>query len=465
MTEPTPDFIQEKRSELDPHDPRLALEKLCIERGYETQWSWLQPDLRFRVGFPNGRSKRWQGISARSAEAYLSIDLPPFTYLGEFDAVHFRDRNIIEAYVLTDAPPHRLFPGIRRIGHTQLELVEPDEDGDIERQTAEVRIGINDAWVLDFSPSADRPDMKISIGSASREFAILSERHRRRGYLRDRDREALPNGLGRFTSIQISGLGASRHDEALEMLKRVTDSVFFELDLRYGTAPELAPSESKSRSYLRTRPEREAVQGSPRNPQNQYPEKALSLYRYGRGASGIPLLEYLAYYQVLEYFFPSYSHRDTLTKLRNELLDPRFRPDDDTNLVRIVNIASGAGKGYGSESEQLRSTIGGCVTQEQVHSFITANDALVEHFSGKQKIKSVPVLNLDDAHNDFITAVANRVYGIRCRIVHAKEEGGRTGVDLLLPFSKEAEALGPDIELVKFLAQKVLIAGASRLRV
>jgi hypothetical protein len=464
MADDTSDFIQQKKKELDADDPRIQLEALCRELEFECSWYWHEPRLLFRIDFPNGRNKRRQIVSKALAEQYLSIDLPPFTFLGDLDAVFFRTTQTIEATVTLTTPASRRIhdlPGVRRIGHPQGELFDLEEDGDSEQRQPDSRLTINDAWVLDFTPTPDRPNLSVSMGSASREFNIISDRSRRR--LMARDREPLPYGLGRFTTIRISGVTATRHDDALQILNRVSGAIFFELDLQYGVAPTLVPSLSSDRARTRIRLEQETIQTTPRNPQNQYPDKPLSLYWYGRSSSGIPLLEYLAYYQVLEYFFPSFSHRDTLEKLRNELLDPRFRPDDDSNLVRIISLASGTGKGFGSEREQLRSTIGGCVTEGHVRDFIEGSETLAAHFSGKQKIKDVALINLEDTKNDLLTAVANRVYEIRCRIVHTKEDGGKSSVDLLLPFSKEAEALGPDIELIKFLAQKVLIAGASRL--
>jgi hypothetical protein len=38
-------------------------------------------------------------------------------------------------------------------------------------------------------------------------------------------------------------------------------------------------------------------------------------------------------------------------------------------------------------------------------------------------------------------------------------------VELLLPFSKEAELLSFDIELIQYVAQKVLIATSSQLKI
>ncbi|MET8164164.1 hypothetical protein ABZT34_07865 [Streptomyces sp. NPDC005329] len=463
MADETPSFTDQKKAELSESDPRLRLESHCKEARVDCSWIWHEPRLIFRIDFPNGRNKRREVVTTKRAEELLSIDFPPFTYLGDFDAALFTSAHAIEATILRASPSILLqgLPGVRRIGHPQLDLLELDEDDESESRLQESRLTPSDAWTLEFKPTPDRPDLRVAIGSVSREFNLIADRDRRR--MTSRNRDPLPHGLGRFTTIRISGVNVTRHDEALDLLNRVSGAVFFELDLQYGAALMLAPSSEANRARAGNRLQQEMASTVPRNPRNQYPEKPLSLYWYGRSSVGIPLLEYLAYYQVLEYFFPSFSHRDTLEKLRNELLDPRFRPDDDGHLVRILNLTSGAGKGYGSEREQLRSTVGGCVTESHIRNFIENNDALAEHFSGRQKVKSVGLLDLNAGNSDLLTAVSNRVYDIRCRIVHAKEDGGKAAVDPLLPFSKEAEALGPDIELVKFLAQKVLIAEASRL--
>ena len=58
--------------------------------------------------------------------------------------------------------------------------------------------------------------------------------------------------------------------------------------------------------------------------------------------------------------------------------------------------------------------------------------------------------------------VAERIYNIRCKIVHTKTDARDSDVELLLPFSKEAEQLVFDIELAQYLAQQVLIAASSQ---
>ena len=67
--------------------------------------------------------------------------------------------------------------------------------------------------------------------------------------------------------------------------------------------------------------------------------------------------------------------------------------------------------------------------------------------------------------SDLITQVCNRVYDIRCKIVHTKEDYQTDSLDILLPFSKEAEQLVYDIELIQYLSQKVLISASTKLNI
>jgi len=66
---------------------------------------------------------------------------------------------------------------------------------------------------------------------------------------------------------------------------------------------------------------------------------------------------------------------------------------------------------------------------------------------------------VNDKNDKLTNQVANRIYDLRNRVVHAKEDGGpAVGVEVLLPFSAESERLTADVALIRFIAQKVIIA-------
>ena len=66
---------------------------------------------------------------------------------------------------------------------------------------------------------------------------------------------------------------------------------------------------------------------------------------------------------------------------------------------------------------------------------------------------------LANPNADLRADVADRIYDIRCKIVHTKNDSGIGDVELLLPFSREAEQLSHDIELVQYVAQETLHRG------
>jgi hypothetical protein len=102
----------------------------------------------------------------------------------------------------------------------------------------------------------------------------------------------------------------------------------------------------------------------------------------------------------------------------------------------------------------------GVVSEEGLREYFAAIPEREEYFSGRQSLKDLPAIQLRDRKNDLHSQVSNRIYDLRCRIVHSKEDGGGESVDLLLPFSREVATIWPDIELLRFLAREALICGA-----
>ena len=68
------------------------------------------------------------------------------------------------------------------------------------------------------------------------------------------------------------------------------------------------------------------------------------------------------------------------------------------------------------------------------------------------------VINSEVEDEALLDQVVQRFYNIRCRIVHTK--GTENDLDVLHPQSKELAEIEHDIELAKFIAQRVLISSS-----
>jgi hypothetical protein len=258
-------------------------------------------------------------------------------------------------------------------------------------------------------------------------------------------------------SLFVAGLSEeSRQPERLaSVIEDVVNAALFELGVVNGInveAMEFPRLEVVTARRFDTGP-------PPRIPQLRYSPEASSLFRYAQSADRQPLLRFLAFYQVMEHFFPTYTERDTLDRIRQIIVDPSFDSDDRTKLARLAQAIRT--RSFPSEKDQLRSTIQHCVDETDLHSFINADPELAK-FVGLRTggLRHVKQISLKDLGSPLGAQVADRIYDIRCRIVHAKDGGGPSQAELLLPFGPEARLLGYDIKIARFVAEKVLVASA-----
>ena len=410
--------------------PVDELKARCKEAGIELveEQDETRGIIRRTVHIKSGRGKRVLRVSNdNDARELLSIPFEHLTPLGDYAAYLDKENGFIEA----------IFRPLRRFYGYQWEKYlfagsSSKESDDRSQLRVEIR--------------SSTPNKAIVISQPSQVAMILS------GH--DRIRQL---GL----SMRIEGVQTKWHDPAVDILKRVADSFFFQIELLRGTALSLLKSNYRARG---NRPR--AIRGSTGElhfPKFEYDEQPMALYWYARSAVGMPLLQYLAYYQSLEFFFPIYSQADAQRRVRHMLKDPGFHPDREGDLSKLIAAArTSNGKPFGDERGQLRSTISECVAQEILREFLSVDQPRKEFFTSKAKKLGLDPLPIDRGEVDMRAEVATRIYNIRCKIAHTKS-GGDGEVDLLLPFSEEAESLGHDVELIQFVSQRVLIASSRSL--
>ncbi|WP_426505435.1 hypothetical protein ACPPVO_47250 [Dactylosporangium sp. McL0621] len=259
-------------------------------------------------------------------------------------------------------------------------------------------------------------------------------------------------------AVDLTGSGA------VELVESITRSIFFEVDLRSKVMLSLEPwpapqSEHKQNELLAV------VVGYPAV---TYPKEPMELYRYARSAQRMPLLQFLAFYQVIEFFFPSYVNAERIRRARIALLDPRFDVHNNVSLGRILEGLRTDFKSTGTEREQIRLAIRHCMDDGKIKEFLDSNPETAAFLAldgkrAKAEGVSASPVKTENRNYPLTDQVADRIYDIRCRVVHSKEDGGAAGFkDLLLPYSPEAYRLDNDIKLIMVVAQAALIASANR---
>jgi hypothetical protein len=395
---------------------RARCEEFSIECHEERDFD---DEPMFRIDVPAGRRTRSVFIwTAEKGRALLEERFEQFRYLGDYEAICSYEGGTIEAALrnIGSATPRRIAKAFGL----------PDENV--------TRSELPDIGVRGDGPYAD---LSVSLTSPS----VLLRRLSRPG--------------PRRFALRIEGLHLRGHDAYVQALETVANSWFFETDAKYALAFAL---ERRRVPPRRRRFQRGAAPvGFPRS---AYDSEPMSLYWYARGAAGMPLLQFLAFYQAIEFYFPAYSQADARQKLQNIVKDPEFNPHSDRHIGRLVDVLVARGRSpFGDERAQLRATVRATVDVHEIRDLVD-EQGNAEFFAKKISGLTEVTLKSTLSDVDLMDHVADRLYDIRCRIVHTKETSDGDEFGLLLPFSRQADQLGHDIELVRIVCRRVLVANS-----
>lgn len=405
------------------------------------------PEIPNRILFdiPAGREKHdcFLVFREESIDQALNCKFEKFRFLQGYEGIWSKEQGIIEAEISSVENPSRFF--FNRLN----ELINKPEKEDEDEETEEVTsISL---------PSFD--DYIISMGYCTQEFAFLSG-----------SRERGPRGRNmRRITLKIENSKAGTHDTAREILEKIANSIFFQIDLSFEMPISL---QSQRESWIERHNKRRRKQlfvdesATISEPKYEYDSEPISLYWYAKESGQMPIFQYLAFYQTTEFYFPIYSSFEAKQKIQGIIKDPRFNPNRDTDITKIISTiqSNSGGKSFGNEREQLKATINSCTNNVELKEFFSADQNRFDFFAdnkGKNLAKQKISVKNDTA--DLVAEVSERIYEIRCRIVHSKASEG--DFDVLLPYSNEVKKMNYDIELIEFIARKVLITSSRPIKI
>lgn len=180
---------------------------------------------------------------------------------------------------------------------------------------------------------------------------------------------------------------------------------------------------------------------------------------YQRGmAAEDSVNQFLSFYQVLEYFFLSVSDEELYRKLATLINDPSFstKPKYLDKLIQ----ATMSHKRESDETEMLRLVLIKHVEESDLIVFINAyeNHLGDKWFTKKRKLFGEEN-EVRNTHGHAIGNVAKRVKLIRNALVHSSDRYNRQ--ENFIPTRAAEAEIRKEVPLVKYLAEKVLIASST----
>lgn len=297
--------------------------------------------------------------------------------------------------------------------------------------------------------------MNVSIGYSSDDFLVLNTCKERRFANFERDIRR------RRVTLKISNIKIKTQEEAKRALEKISNTIFYQLDILYEFLIMLSPRR-ETRIERRQKGKRLLVRREVTIKEielkYEYDEIPMALYWFAQSSSYSPIFKYFALYQVIEYYYPIYATINAKTKIQNLLKDPKFSVNKDSDILRLLTVVKMNSNGsIGDEREQLNITLRNVVAGEDIIEYISERTYLSDYYKGKASQKlSEQKLRLNDKLG-IMDDIATRIYDIRCSIVHNKASETDNKI---LPMTKDVELLVNDVELLEFIAKKVIIANS-----
>ncbi|MDQ7025691.1 MAG: hypothetical protein Q9P44_09040 [Anaerolineae bacterium] len=231
----------------------------------------------------------------------------------------------------------------------------------------------------------------------------------------------------RLLGIRVFNINARSISEAVQISDEYIDSSLFTLAYEYDIPLMLANDWPATRfeRYQRIRRNAHRLNGM------IVPDKSIRgdlgrLYQAGL-ASQIPAHQFLSFYQILELFFQDVENAGVLDTLYNMLRGEEFRPNNES-LSRIVSVV----KAHESSISQA-----------------TLLEQLLRQHVGSDAIRGYIQL-LGGNAEESISSLSRRLARTRDVIVHAGQDTA--------PLPVDNPMIARDVPLVKFLAERVILA-------
>jgi len=191
-------------------------------------------------------------------------------------------------------------------------------------------------------------------------------------------------------------------------------------------------------------------------PQVVFNEDVVRFYQRGM-STGDPANQFLSFYHVLEYYFVAVSDEQLYQKLSRRLNDPKFSATP-SNLDRMIQDTLDH-KRETDETEMLGLVLKKFVDEAELIEFIEAYEKYLgdKMYSKKRSVFGENVeVRLTTGH--VIGNLAKRIKLIRNALVHSSDKYERQ--QRYVPTAKAEDMIRREVPLMKYLAEKVVIASA-----
>lgn len=206
-------------------------------------------------------------------------------------------------------------------------------------------------------------------------------------------------------------------------------------------------------------------------PRRRYIPELVYHYQMAISADS-PVLQFLSFYHILEYFFQRVYIDDLLKMIQEEITSPYFSYKRRKDLLQLYsNIKKRIESEHKnqSESEALVLTLKKFVDIDEIKRLLEEYDpSLTDYYQNhKVEFSNGDKIDWTKEKDRILELIAQRIYATRNAIVHSKDmhkssKGNIKKLPKYIPFKHDKE-LQKEIPLIRFIAEQIIIRSSDQL--
>ncbi|MGN6264195.1 MAG: hypothetical protein ACTHM5_00910 [Ginsengibacter sp.] len=260
--------------------------------------------------------------------------------------------------------------------------------------------------------------------------------------------------------MTIRNFKRSSHEGFNIDLRNIITSVLFDIEYSFGTSFEADEINNLNRRFPRFK--RQA---------NQIPSEAITftykkyipeLIQYFHLAEKVDYIpfKYVCYYHIIEYFSDKSAYYTIREQIRQILIKPDFHLKADSYINSAVNIFKKENEKHLTDKIKLTRSLQQFVDPSEFKNYLE-EIKLLNRFTAEQTINCSKPLKLAplDFSNDsqFYQTLANRIYALRCSIVHSNPDFDETKAVPFVHTSENIFRLNIEIALLYEVARNIIL--------
>ena len=203
-------------------------------------------------------------------------------------------------------------------------------------------------------------------------------------------------------------------------------------------------------------------------PFKEYNVELLNYYKQAQ-TSEMPVLQYLAYYHIIEFFYLSISEQNMFEQIKQQVASPMFSANNEESLKLLYQTFKKISKTQKEEDVwDERNALLLCLKKfvsdlSLLKSAINSIQTNALNYYKENEVSfadEAKAINWNLQDNDIYTLIRNRIYSVRNAIVHSKD-GEKSRYK---PFKHDKE-LNKEIPLIRAVAEFVIIYSAKDIKI